>query len=113
MAAARNERRRAELRETILQLSTQAIAGTASETFRTCGNPGCRCHHGGPKHGPHMYVSYRRDGRQRGYYVPARAAPNITEGIEAWHRLQKALTDLADLNRDEALARALAEKKPT
>jgi hypothetical protein len=48
-----------------------AIFGTSSETYRTCGHPGCHCHGAGPKHGPHLQVSYRGEqGKTTGYYVP-------------------------------------------
>ncbi len=99
--------RREQLLERIESLAAVAIVGTASETFRTCGNPGCRCHGPGPKHGPHMYVSYRGDtGKTTGYYVPKAAHDDIRQGIEAWQALKETLRELADLNKDEALERA-------
>ena len=66
------ERKRKELLRAVRRLAQRAIFGTASSTLRCCGNPGCRCHHGGPKHGPHVYVSYRdrAAGKTAGYYVP-------------------------------------------
>src|SRR5271166_5295819 len=48
-----------------------AIYGSLSETYRRCGSPDCRCHHGGPKHGPHLYISYR--GKTTGSYIPHHA----------------------------------------
>jgi hypothetical protein len=57
-----------------------------------------------------MYVNYRREGRQRGYYVPAKAVPRVRAGIEAWHEMIAALTELADLNRDQILDDARSEK---
>jgi hypothetical protein len=44
-------RRRRLLRE-MERLAQVAIFGTLSETYRTCGHPGCHCHGPGPKHGP-------------------------------------------------------------
>ena len=69
------ERKRQELLSVVQRLAQRAIFGTASSTVRCCGNPGCRCHHGGPKHGPHVYVSYRdrEAGKTAGYYVPRAA----------------------------------------
>ena len=60
-----------------------------------CGNPDCRCHHGGPKHGPHLYISYRgKEGKTTGYYVPHRAKAQIRQGVEAWSQLQDRLREL-------------------
>jgi hypothetical protein len=91
-------------RETILQdierLAENAIFGTLSETFRTCGTPGCRCHGDGPKHGPHLYVSYRgAAGKTTGYYVPTAAQEAIRHGVAAWQLLQERLRALAELNK--------------
>jgi len=43
--------RRQKLLSEIERLAEVAIFGTLSETYRTCGTPGCHCHKGGPKHG--------------------------------------------------------------
>ncbi len=83
------------------------LFGTVSETYRTCGQPACGCHRGGPKHGPHLQVSYRGEaGKTTGYYVPKAAHESIRSGIDAWQGLQQLLRELADLNKEEALERA-------
>ena len=79
---------RLQLLSQIRQLAQKAIYGSLSETYRRCGNPECRCHHGGPKHGPHFYISYRgKTGKTTGYYVPKQAAAQIREGLDAWSQL--------------------------
>lgn len=103
--------RRAKLLAKLEGLAGVAIVGTVSETYRTCGNSGCRCHAKGPKHGPHMYVSYKgAGGKTTGYYVPKAAHEDVRRGIEAWRALKETLHDLANLNKDEALARARQER---
>ncbi len=98
------EPQRKRLLDQIEQLAQQAIFGTLSETYRTCGTPGCRCHHGGPKHGPHLYVSYSGPaGKTAGYYVPKAIQPEVRKGIQAWNRLQKHLRRLALLNKKRVL----------
>jgi len=53
------------------RLAEVAIFGTLSETYRTCGRLGCHCQGEGPKHGPHLNISYRGEkGKTTGYYVP-------------------------------------------
>src|SRR5215472_214811 len=62
---------RRKLLDEIRTLADIAVFGTLSETYRTCGRAGCHCQQGGPKHGPHLNISYRGEkGRTTGYYVP-------------------------------------------
>lgn len=81
------------------ELAGRALFGALSETYRTCGQPGCRCHQG-HKHGPHLYVSFRGpEGKTSGYYVPKELGEEVREGIAAWQELQAQLRDLAEKNR--------------
>lgn len=100
--------RRRKLLGEVRRLAARAVFGTASSTFRCCGNHGCRCHHAGPKHGPHVYVSYRdrAAGKTAGYYVPRAAQQEILDGIAAWQELQRRLRELAELNKGRALQQA-------
>ena len=102
---------RQRLLEEIEQLARRAIHGTLSKSYRTCGNPRCRCHHQGPKHGPHLYVSYRGErGRTTGYYVPKAAESEVRRGVEAWNQLQTQLRQLSVLNKERALEAARVKK---
>jgi uncharacterized protein DUF6788 len=99
-------RRRRLLRE-ITRLADIAVFGTLSATYRTCGRPSCHCHQGGPKHGPHLNVSYRgENGKTTGYYVPQAAEGVTRQGVAAWQDLQRCLRELADLNTERNLRRA-------
>lgn len=96
--------RRETLIKNILRLADQAIFGTLSETYRTCGNQGCRCHGEGPKHGPHLYISYRGEaGKTTGYYVPKTSHAAFREGVLAWKALQDSIRELADINKQQFL----------
>ena len=100
------ERRRKLLRE-IQRLANLAIFGTLSETYRTCGHTGCHCQGPGPKHGPHLNVSYRgEDGKTTGYYVPQAAQRATRQGMAAWEKLQTRLRELTDLNKERILREA-------
>lgn len=102
---------RQELLREIEQLARRALVGTVSETYRTCGTPGCRCHHGGPKHGPHLYVSYRGPkGKTTGYYVPQSIQAEVRAGTAAWAQLQDRLRQIAQLNRQRLATRATRQK---
>ena len=102
---------RQRLLEEIELLARRAIHGTLSESYRTCGNPRCRCHAQGPKHGPHLYISYRGEGgKTSGYYVPKAAQSEVRRGVEAWSQLQILLRQLSALNKERALQAAHAKK---
>jgi hypothetical protein len=99
--------RRHKLLSEIECLAQVAIFGTLSETYRTCGRAGCHCQSGGPKHGPHLNISYRGEkGKTTGYYVPKGAEEATRQGVAAWQKLQECLRELAELNKDRNLARA-------
>ena len=95
------EQQRQQLLLEVQPLAERALFGALSETYRTCGTPSCRCHHGGPKHGPHLYVSYRGEkGKTTGYYVPKAIQAEVRAGIAAWAKLQDHLRLIAQLNRE-------------
>lgn len=95
--------REALLRQ-ITRLARRSLFGSLSETYRTCGRQGCRCHQG-HKHGPHLYVSFRGAKGTSGYYVPQSLAEPMRQGVAAWQELQGVLRELAELNRQRLWAR--------
>jgi hypothetical protein len=102
------EQQRERLLRAINQLARRALFGTISETYRTCGTPGCRCHREGPKHGPHLYVSYRGDkGKTTGYYVPKAIQAEVRQSIKAWGELQENLGAWHNSIRSGSSPRAL------
>jgi hypothetical protein len=107
------ERRRKLLSE-IQRLAEVAIFGTLSTTYRTCGHPGCHCQRSGPKHGPHLNVSYRgKAGKTTGYYVPQAAQRATRRGVAAWEKLQKRLRQLAHMNKEHILQQTRASRSRT
>ena len=73
--------------------------------------PRCRCHAQGPKHGPHLYISYRGEsGKTTGYYVPKAAESDVRRAVEAWSQLQTQLRQLSVLNKERALEAARVKK---
>ena len=102
--AVESSARQQKLLSAIERLAQVAVFGTLSETYRTCGQPSCHCHHGGPKHGPHLYISYRgENGKTTGYYVPKGAEGATREGVAAWGKLQECLRELAEINKERNL----------
>ena len=95
----------------VSRLSRRVLFGTLSETYRTCGSEGCRCHRG-EKHGPHLYVSFRgEEGKTTGFYVPKALERQMHEGVEAWWRLEEVLRELAERNRQRLWASGPARRK--
>jgi uncharacterized protein DUF6788 len=110
----RTEQQRKQLLREIQSLARRAVFGTISETYRTCGTPGCSCRQGGPKHGPHLYVSYRGDkGKTTGFYVPKTIEAEMREGIAAWNQMQTQLRQLTELNKERLMATNRLRKKRT
>src|SRR2546425_8663716 len=97
----RSRRSRSALLRRLQTLAPRLLFGTLSETYRTCGRPGCHCQQG-RKHWPHLYVSFRGpDGRTAGYYVPQALAAAVRAGVGAWQEMQALLRALAERNRQE------------
>jgi hypothetical protein len=101
MASSRSiQRTQQRLLRQLTGLAERAIFGSVSETYRTCGQPGCRCKQG-EKHGPHLYISFRgHEGKTTGYYVPQPLGKAVRDGVQAWKRLQALARVLAELNRE-------------
>ena len=98
---------RRKLLDEIHCLADIAVFGTLSESYRTCGRTGCHCQQGGPKHGPHLNISYRGEkGKTTGYYVPQGAEQATRDGVAAWQKLQACLRELAELNKERNLRNA-------
>jgi len=98
------EQQREQLLREIDHLARRVLFGTISETYRTCGTSSCSCHGDGPKHGPHLYISYRGDkGKTTGYYVPTLIHAEVRDGVNAWSTLQNLLRQLAQLNKERLL----------
>ena len=107
MSITNAQRTREALLRRLSRLARRSLFGTLSETYRTCGRPGCRCHQG-HKHGPHLYVSFRGPDGTTGYYVPQALAEPMRAGVAAWQELQEGLRELAELNRQRLWARQAA-----
>jgi hypothetical protein len=107
MSITNAQRTREDLLRRISRLARRSLFGSLSETYRTCGRPGCRCHQG-HKHGPHLYVSFRGPDGTTGYYVPQALAEPMRQGVAAWQELQGVLREMAELNRQRLWVRKAA-----
>jgi hypothetical protein len=66
------------------------IQGSLAEYSRTCGTPGCRCHHGGPKHSA-VYLAIRYGKKRTTVFVPQSVLSYVQECVANHQHLQQAL----------------------
>ena len=79
-----------ERRLKLLAPGCPVLAASLIRLNKHCGQPSCRCHHGGPLH-PAYHLTYRQEGQTRTAYVPK----DLVEEVRTWiqeHRRLKALT---------------------
>lgn len=96
-------------REALLQQLAHAaqsmVQGGLSETTRQCGKPTCGCHSDpSRRHGPHLYLTFRKDGKSHATYIAPEHAVEIREAHAAWERFWEIGCALADLNRTQMQA---------
>lgn len=83
-------------------LARVMVQGGLSETKRQCGNKGCVCYRDpAQRHGPHLCLTYRSEGKSRALYVPAEHAAEARRAHAAWAEFWKVSCELAALNRKE------------
>lgn len=105
-------RRQEQLVKRLLQATEQMVQGGLSETSRRCGNPRCICRRDpNHLHGPHLYITYRKDGKSCSLYVPPEHAKTARRAQQAWAAFWKIGCSLAALNREQLRRQWQQEKK--
>jgi hypothetical protein len=85
----------------LLQAAGIMVQGGLSETTRRCGNRGCVCYRdAAQRHGPHLYLTYRSEGKSRALYVPAAHAAEARRAQAAWKQFWETGCTLAAENRE-------------
>jgi hypothetical protein len=101
-----------QLRRRLLKAAEIMVQGGLSETTRRCGNPGCICHRDpSQRHGPHLYLTYQSEGKNRALYVPAKHAEDARQAHAAWKEFWELACAIAAENREQLHRRK--DKKPT
>jgi hypothetical protein len=78
----------------------------------TCGNPSCICQRDPERlHGPHLYITYRVDGKSRSLYVPPEHATTARQAQQAWADFWEIGCSLAALNREQLRRQWQQERK--
>ena len=88
------------------------IQGSLVKSLRTCGTPGCRCHHGGPKHSA-VYLAIRYGKKRTMIFVPESVLPYVTECIVNHQHLLQALDIVSRDCIEVFLSKKRIDKKKT
>ncbi|MGP0051273.1 MAG: DUF6788 family protein [Solirubrobacteraceae bacterium] len=79
------------------------LPGALVRQGRRCSSSGCRCWRG-ELHGPYLYLTLYRDGRNRSLYVPAALEAVVGEYVGVSDSNETVLAEIASVNL-ELLAR--------
>jgi hypothetical protein len=90
------------------------VQGGLSHTTRRCGNPGCICSRDPEqRHGPHLYLTYRSEGKSRALYVPAERAKEARQAHAAWKEFWELACEIAAVNREHLRERWTGGRRKT
>ena len=105
-------RKQQRLIRQLLKATEIMVQGGLSETSRRCGNPGCICYRDPERlHGPHLYLTYRENGKSRSLYVPPEHAQTARRAQQAWAAFWQIGCSLAEFNRERLRKQWQEDKK--
>jgi len=91
-----------QLLRQLLRAAQVMVQGGLSETTRRCGNPGCICQRDATqRHGPHLYLTYRSEAKNRALYVPGEHAEKVRRAQAAWKEFWEVACAMAAANREQ------------
>jgi hypothetical protein len=88
----------------IQQTTESMIQGSLTELTRKCGDPSCACATDpARRHGPHLYLMFRAQGKTHTVYVLPEQGEAIKQGHRAWLRFHELGAQLGADNRQRFL----------
>src|SRR5438876_1164145 len=72
------------------------LAGSLALVHKRCGQPACRCHHGGPRHPAH-HLTLKVDGTTRTVYVPQDLLQEVQAWVGEYQRLKNLMAEVSQL----------------
>ena len=73
------------------------ISGSFVRTSRKCGNPSCRCAHGGEKH-PCCLLTSKVKGKTKAVYVPVDMEEEVEQWVKEHKKIKKILKEVDKLS---------------
>jgi hypothetical protein len=93
-------RRRKVLVQRIVRIDPAAVRGSLVERYKRCGKTGCKCM-SGKGHGPKYYLTLCiGKGELDAIYVLQQDVNKVRGCVGNYHRVQEALKELCDINRE-------------
>jgi hypothetical protein len=104
--------RRLELWQKLIKMGNVA-RGSVVVLRRPCTREGCRRCAAGERH-PATYLGYRREGKLRWLYLPAKLVPRAREWVGNYRAMEKLLGEVSGTNIEilRLWARELSQKNP-
>lgn len=94
--------RKKELLQRLLRAAEGMVQGGLSETTRRCGNQRCICYRDPAKrHGPHLYLTFRDQGKSQSLYVPPGHEAEARLAHAAWLEFRELSAILSAMNREQ------------
>jgi hypothetical protein len=72
------------------------LAASLARVHKRCGQPSCRCHHGGPLHPAH-HLTIKEHGKTRTVYVPRDLLGEVQAWVAEYQRLKGLLGEVSQL----------------
>ena len=72
------------------------LAASLALVNKRCGQPSCRCHHGGPLHQAH-HLTFKEGGKTRTIYVPQDLLDEVRSWVQEYQRLKALLGEVSQL----------------
>jgi hypothetical protein len=72
------------------------LAASLAEVHKTCGQPSCACHHGGPRHPAH-HLTLKEGGKTRTVYVPVDLLDDVRSWVAEHQRLKQLRAEVSQL----------------
>ena|SRR5215468_6540927 len=73
------------------------LAASLSLVQKTCGQPSCACHKGGPRHEAH-HLTLKQDGKTRTIYVPVALLDDVRSWVAEHQRLKRLQAEVSQLS---------------
>ena len=104
--------RKGNLVRELEQAAQSMVQGSLSELTRQCGDPSCACARDPAyRHGPHLYLKFKAEGKSHSVYVPAQSAAAVKGAHAAWLDFQEIGAKISSANRRQLLRDLEREKR--